>query len=240
MRWAGDSLVDMPRRYGIENHQIRVDAAHSARRGTDMNMMDAADARENGMQRPQSMLQERLGPRVENELLDAAVGDVERGRRPFLQVAAHGARHVHDLRAMGCRRPLYRQPEHETLQVFAKLKQRALADQIDGGDAHAITVVNVDQYVRRQPTDRLVDGRAAAAGHGLQILHRQDGAGLQVAFDDELLGALVCDLDQIHLGAAGCIVSRLSLLVRLPLLALRYADNSSDRWRSVTYQRIFQ
>jgi len=33
---CSDSLVEMPRRHGIENHRMRVDAAHSALRGTSL------------------------------------------------------------------------------------------------------------------------------------------------------------------------------------------------------------
>jgi len=54
-----------------------------------------------------------------------------------------------------------------------------------------------DQRIGRELVDGIMHRRPSVPGHGLQFLHRQESSGLQPAIDQEILNALVGELEEI-------------------------------------------
>ena len=88
--------------------------------------------------------------------------------------------------------------DHEALQIAPQLQQNALAGEIDRRDLNAVPGAHKDEGVIRQPADRLMNRRAAEPGDFLQILDRQEPAGLELAVDDQVLDPLISQFEQVH------------------------------------------
>ena len=87
--------------------------------------------------------------------------------------------------------------DDEALQVAPQLQQNALAGEIDRGDLNAVPGTHEDEGVVRQPADRLMNRRAAEPGHLLQVLDRQEPAGLEFAVDDQIFDPLIGEFEQV-------------------------------------------
>jgi hypothetical protein len=115
---------------------------------------------------------------------------------------AQQALHMQHLVAMRRACPLGGEPDDEALDVAAQLQKHALARQVDRRDLQAVTRADDDQRVGGEPVDRVMHRRAAEAGHVLQILHGEEAAGRELAGHEQLLDALIGQLEQVDAVAA--------------------------------------
>ena len=149
------------------------------------------------MQRPQRVLEEGLARGRQDQPVDAPVEHIELADRHRLAPLAQQPLEVQELVAVRRARALGREADDEALDIAPQMQQHALPREIDRCDLHAVPRADDDERVVRQAADRLVHRRAAETGDILQILDRQEAAGLELAIDDQILDALVGEFEEI-------------------------------------------
>ncbi len=194
----GDGAVGLGGGDAVEQGEMVVDRPGEVVGRGDMGVVDVPDAPEDRVQRPQRMLQEGLARGREDHLVDAPVERVEGRQRHLLALVAQQPRHVQHLVAVHRAGPVRREAGDEALEVAAQLQQQALAGEVDRRDLQAVARAHRDQRVGRQPADGVVHRRAAEAGQLLQVLHRQQPAGLELAVDQHRLDALIGELEEVQ------------------------------------------
>src|SRR3954469_19706248 len=103
------------------------------------------------------MLQKRLASRHVQELIHAAIEPVKLANIHRLTTITQDANGMQQLVAMRGIGPLSGQPDDETFQVAAKLKQHPLTRKIDRRDLESMTRSYDDQRVGGQLIDSLMD-----------------------------------------------------------------------------------
>ena len=92
---------------------------------------------------------------------------------------------------------LGRELDDEALDVAPQPQQQPLARQVDRRDLQAVARPDDDQRIGGELVDGVVHRRASEAGHGLQFLHGEESSRLQLAIDQQILDALVGELEEI-------------------------------------------
>jgi len=118
------------------------------------------------------MFQKRLASRHVQQLIHASIEPVKLANIHGLTTIAQDANGMQQLVAMRGIGPLSGQPDDETFQVAAKLKQHPLSRKIDWRDLEPMARSCNDQCVGGQLVDSLMDRRSADPRHLLQILKR--------------------------------------------------------------------
>jgi hypothetical protein len=206
----------------IQDGEVVVDGAVEAGLLGHVSVVDEADAPEDGVERPQRMLEERLAGGRQHHLVDPAVELVEFRQRQPVAPLAQQALHVQHLVAMGRAGTLGGKPDDEALDVAAQMQEHALAGQIDRRNLQAVTRADHDQRVGGEAVDGVVNRRAAKAGEVLEILHGEEAPGRELAADQQLLDALIGQFEQVDAVAALRRARFLRLHQFRPACALRH------------------
>lgn len=91
-----------------------------------------------------------------------------------------------------------RKADDEALHVAAQGQQHALTREIDRRDVQAVTRTDDDERVGGQTIDGVMHRGASEAGDLLQLQHRHELSGLELAVHEQFFDLLIGQLEEVE------------------------------------------